>query len=46
MYCTENCKIDNKMDGEEVIDLCSASWTKNGEQDKGKESTKQESQDK
>ena len=46
MYCTENSKIDKKMDGVEVIDLCSASWTKNGEQDKGKESTKQESQDK
>ena len=32
------------MDGVEVIDLCSASRTKNGERDKGKESTKQESQ--
>ena len=46
MYCTENSKIDNKIDRVEVIDLCSASQTKNGERDKGKESTKQESQDK
>ena len=46
MYCTENNKINNEMDGVEVIDLCSASWTENGERDKGKESTKQESQDK
>ena len=46
MYCTENRKIDDKMDGVEVIDLCSESQTKNGEWHKGKESTKQESQDK
>ena len=44
-YCTENSEIDVKMDGVEVIDLCSESQTKNGEQCKGKESTKQESQD-
>ena len=31
MYCTENSEIDNEMDGVEVIDLCSASQTKNGE---------------
>ena len=31
MYCTENCKIDNEMDGVEVNDLCSESKTKNGE---------------
>ena len=40
MYCTENSKINDEMDGVEVIYLCSVSWTKNGEQDKGKESTK------
>ena len=31
MYSTEKCKINNEMDGVEVIDLCSASQTKNGE---------------
>ena len=30
MYCTEKIKIDNEMDGVEVIDLCSESQTKNG----------------
>ena len=45
-YCTENSKINDEMDGVEAIYLCSVSWTNNGEQDKGKESTKQESQDK
>ena len=45
MCCTENSEIDNEMDGVEVSDLCSACQTKNSEQDKGKESTKQESQD-
>ena len=46
IYCTENSEINNEMEEVEVIDLCSASQTKNGEQDKGKESTKKESQDK
>ena len=46
MYCTENSEIDNEMDGVEAIDLCSESKTKNGEQHEGKESSKQESQDK
>ena len=46
MYCTENSEIDNEMDGMEVIDLCSVSQTKNDECCKGKESAKQESQDK
>ena len=46
MYCTENSKIDNEMDGVEVIDLCSDSKTKNGKRRKGKESSKQETQDK
>ena len=45
MHCTKNSEINDKMDVEEVIDLCSESKTKNGEQCKGKESTKQESQD-
>ena len=46
MHCTENSEINNEMDGVEVIDLCSESQTKNIEQHEGKESTKQESQDK
>ena len=46
MHCTENSKIDDKMDGVEVIDLCSESKTKNGEQRERKESSKQESRDK
>ena len=46
MYCTEIGEIYYEMDRVEVIDLCSASQTKNGERDKGKESTNQESHDK
>ena len=46
MYCTENGEIDDVMDGVEVVDLCSVSQTKNNARGKGKESTKQESQDK
>ena len=46
MHCTENSEINDEMDGVEVIDLCSESQTRNGEQLEGKESTKQESQDK
>ena len=46
MYCRGDSEINNEMDGVEVIDLCSVSQTKTSEQDKGKESTKQESQDK
>ena len=46
MYCTENDEIDNDMDGVEVIDLCSVSQAENNEHGKGKESAKQESQDK
>ena len=45
-HCTQNSEINNEMDGVEVLDLCSESQTKNGEPHKGKESTKQESQDK
>ena len=46
MYCTNNAKNDAEMDGVEVIDLCSVSQTKNEARGKGKESAKQESQDK
>ena len=46
MYCTENGEINNEMDGVEVIDLCSISQTENNEFGKGKESAKQERQDK
>ena len=46
MYCTENGENNNEMDGVEVIDLCSVSQTKTDERDKGKESARQESQDK
>ena len=45
-HCTENSEINDEMDGVEVIDLCSVSQMKNGELHEGKESTKQESQDK
>ena len=46
MHCTNNDKNNNEMDGVEVIDLCSVSQKKNDAHVKGKESTKQESQDK
>ena len=46
MYCTNNTKNDDEMDGVEVIDLCSVSQTKNKACGKGKESAKQGSQDK
>ena len=46
MYCTNNDKNNNEMDGVEVIDLCSVSQSKNNTLSKGKESGKQESQDK
>ena len=45
MYCTENSKMDSKMDTVEVIDLYSESKTENCEQHEGK-SPKQESRDK
>ena len=31
MYCKENSEMDNKMDGVEVIELCSESKTENNE---------------
>ena len=46
MHCTNNAENDAEMDGVEVIDLCSVSQNKNEVHDEGKESTKQESQDK
>ena len=45
MYCTNNDKNNNEMDGVEVIDLCSVSRSKNDTLSEGEESTKQESQD-
>ena len=45
-HCTENIEINDEMDGAEVIDLFSESKTKNDEQHKGKENSKQESRDK
>ena len=46
MYCTINDKNNNEMDGVEVIGLCSVSQSKNETFSEGKESTKQEIQDK
>ena len=46
MYCTNNDKNNNEMDGVEVIYLCSVSQSKNDTFSEGKESAKQESWDK
>ena len=46
MNCTNNAKNDAEMDEVEGIDLCSVSQNKNEVHVEGKESTKQESQDK
>ena len=46
MYCTNNDENNNEMDGVEVIDLCSVSQSKNDTLSEGKESARQESQDK
>ena len=46
MHCTNNDENNNEMDGVEVIDLCSVSQSKYDAFVEGKESTKQESQDK
>ena len=46
MYCTNNDENNNEVDGVEVIDLCSVSQSKNKTFSKGKESGRQESQDK
>ena len=46
MHCTNNDENNNEMDGVEVIDLCSVSQNKKDTFAEGKESAKQESQDK
>ena len=46
MYCTNNDENNNEKDGVEVIDLCSVSQSKNETFSEGKESARQESQDK
>ena len=46
MHCTNNDESNNEIDGVEVIDLYSVSQINNELYVKGKESTKQESQDK
>ena len=46
MYCTNNDKNNNEKNGVEVINLCSVSQSKNETFSEGKESAKQESQDK
>ena len=46
MYCTNNDENNNDMNGVDVIDLCSVSLSKNDTFSEGKESVKQESQDK
>ena len=46
MYCTNNDKNNNEMDGVEVIDLCNVSQSKNVTLSEGKDSAKQESWDK
>ena len=46
MHCTNNDENNNEMDGVDVIDLCSVSQSKTGTFSEGKESAKQESQDK
>ena len=46
MHCSNNAKNDAEMDEVEVINLCSVSQNKNEVHGEGKESTKQESQDK
>ena len=46
MHCTNNDENNNELDGVEVIDPCSVSQSKNNTFSEGKESAKQESQDK
>ena len=45
-HCTNNDENNNEMDGVEIIDLCSVSQSNNDMFSEGKESAKQESQDK
>ena len=46
LHGTENCKTDRELDGKEVIDLCSESWTTTSKIHNGEESRKQESREK
>ena len=46
LHGTENCKTDRELDGKEVIDLCSESWTTTSKIHNGEESRKQESRGK
>ena len=46
MHSTNNDEYNNEMDGVEVIDLCSVSQSKTDTFSEGKESAKEESQDK
>ena len=46
MYCTNNDENNNEIDGVEMIDLCSVGQSKNETFSEGKESGRQESQDK
>ena len=46
VHCTNNDENNNEMDGVEVINLCNVSQSKDKAYVEGKESTKQESQDK
>ena len=46
MHCTNNDKNNNEMNGVEVIDLCSVSQSKTEMLSDGKESARQETQDK
>ena len=46
MHCTNNAENVAELDEVEFIDLCSVSQNNNEAQVEGKESTKQESQDK
>ena len=43
LHCTENDKTIGELDGKEVIDLCSESWTTTSKISNGEESRKQES---
>ena len=45
MHCTENCEINDELDGKEVIDLCGENWTTTSELHDSEQRTKQESQD-
>ena len=46
MHCTENCEINDELDGKEVIDLCSKNQTTTSELHDSEEIAKQKSQDK